>query len=217
MLIALATFFIAHNTAAKNSFVITVESALIVLACWAIYHTACVLWGIRCITGLYEDDPIMVATFIDERKELLAVSHSAALELKNHGKSAAYWIHVHPLKLRARTLYFPHVSDSIAPTDYRRFHAEVGDQWGYDSHHDLIRAMSEEWTSYEDCQPRREIVVPMRIDYEDGDGVRLEANSEMFYHGGKGWNQPSDFKCIECRNFIYKRIPTGTSLLNRRF
>ena len=106
-------------------------------------------------------------------------------------------------------LDFPGFSPSIGPTDYRRFRAEVGNQWGHESHNDLIHAMSEEWLSYEDHDTRREITVFMRVDYEDVQGVHYEMRFELLYHGGKSMNQPSDFKCIECRNFQYRRIMTG--------
>lgn len=210
MVTSICAFFIDRRGGVGHSLVVSLESGLLALVLFALWHLATILWSLRIITGLHSnDDPRIEVSFVDERKEVIAVQHSAALELKNKGNSDALWVRIAPLKLRKRILYFHDVSDAIAPTDYRRFHAEVGDQWGYDSHHDLIRAMSEEWVSYEDHETRREVIVPMRIDYENAQGVRYEVSFELLYHGGKGLNQPADFKCIECRKTVYRRIITG--------
>jgi hypothetical protein len=207
-LTAIAVFLVGRDLVALWR---SLLAAVLVMTGWALYHSGCILWGIRCITGLHQNDPVIVASFIDERKEPIPVQRTASLELKNKGKSKAQWVQIAPLRLRNRILHFPHITESINPTDYRRFYAEVGDQWGYDSTHDLIRAMSEEWSSLGD-QTIREVTVPMRVDYADEFGVRFEAHFEMLYHGGKGWNQPADFKCIECRNFTYRRIISGGAL-----
>jgi hypothetical protein len=160
------------------------------------------------ITDLQDGDPRIEPAFVDGRKSLEGVE---LLELKNRGSGIAYAIRINPLKLRKRTVYFPTVSESIHPTDFRHFFAEVGDQWGYDRNRNLIQAMSEEWSSYEDSDTRREICIPARVDFENNEGVRFECNFMLLYHGGRGWNQPADFKCIECRNFTYRRIPLGVT------
>jgi hypothetical protein len=158
------------------------------------------------ITALEDNDPRIEPSFVDGRRGLQGVPY---LELKNKGKSVAYFVHLSPLRLKTRVLDFPGYSDSIYPTDFCVFYADVGNQWGDDRRTDLIRAMSEEWCTYEDRDTRREILVPARIDFEGEDGTRFECNFEMLYHGGRGNNQLADFKCIECRNLIYRRIPKG--------
>jgi hypothetical protein len=205
VLIAIATFLIGRDV---QSLIHALEAVALVMGAWLAYHAARVLWKVRIITGLRKGDPRIEATFIDERKEVLAVPRSAALELKNRGPSDALWVRISPLRLQKRTLYFPHISDVIAPTDFERFHADVGSQWGYDSNHDLIQAMNEEWVSHGD-RTHREIILPMLIHYEDAQGVHYELSFQLLYHGGKGWNQPADFKCIECREFTYRRIVPG--------
>ena len=160
------------------------------------------------MTKLGLDDDVIIAR-IKHSGCNFQLSDSDLLQLKNAGVSTAFWVRIFPLKLSKRTLYFPCVSDSIEPTDYRRFRADVGSQWGSDSQHDLIRAMSEEWSSLENSATHREVLVPLRIDYENAEGVKYEVSLELLYHGGKMWNQPADFKCIECRNFQYRRIVTG--------
>jgi hypothetical protein len=158
------------------------------------------------VTGLEPNDPVIEPTFFDGRRSIEGV---ASLELKNSGDAVAYDIRLAPVKLTKRTVYFPRLSESIHPTDFEHFYADVGDQWGPDRKQDLIRAMSEEWTTHEDHATRREILVPARIDFENGEGVRFECNFELLYHGGRGWNQPPGFNCIECRNLSYRRIPPG--------
>ena len=158
------------------------------------------------ITDLEPNDPVIEPTFFDGRR---SIEGRASLELANRGNTVAHFIRLAPLKLKSRTVYFPHLSESIHPTDFEHFYADAGDQWGPDRRHDLVRAMSEEWSSYEDCDTRREILVPARIDFENGDGVRFECNFDLLYHGGRGWNQPPSFDCIECRNISYRRIPPG--------
>lgn len=206
VLISIATFLVGRDLKALVSALV---ASVVVMGGWMFYHLLCILWKVRIITGLHDNDPRIEVSFIDERKEVLSVPHSAALELKNAGSSDALWVRIAPLKLRSRILYFFQVEDAIAPTDFRRFHAEVGKQWGYDSNHDFIRAMSEEWVSHEDRVTRREIVVPMLVSYENAQGVHYELSFQLLYHGGKGWNQTGDVKCIECRNFSYRRIVPG--------
>jgi hypothetical protein len=158
------------------------------------------------VTGLGEIDPRIEPSFVDGRRGLEQVPY---LELKNRGKSVAYFVRLAPLRLKKRTVDFPGYSDNIHPTDFRAFYADAGNQWGEDRKTDIIRAMSEEWCAYEDRDTRREIFVPARIDYEDEHGTRFECNFELMYHGGKGWNQLPTFNCIECRNLVYRRIPLG--------
>jgi hypothetical protein len=207
VLTALATFFISND---RISLIRALEAAALVMGLWFLFHLGAILWKLRIVTGLRDGDPRIEVSFIDERKEVIPTPYSAALELKNRGASDAMLVRIASLKLRKRVVDFPGYSDVIAPTDYRRFRAEVGNhQWGYQGNHDLIRAMSEEWLSYEDHDTRREIYVPLRVDYEDAQGVHYEMKLELLYHGGKSMNQPVDFKCIECRNFQYRRIVAG--------
>jgi len=209
MLTSLCSFLVDWRVGVGHSILASLGSGLVALALCALWHLGRVLWKARVVTGLYDGDPRITVIFIDERKEVIPTAHCASLELKNSGDSDALWVRIAPLKLQRRTLYFTAVSPQISPTDYSRFYAEVGDQWGSDRHHDLIRAMSEEWSSRLDCETHREVVVPMRIDYENADGVFFQMSFEMLYHGGKGLNQPNDFKCIECRKFTYRRIVPG--------
>jgi hypothetical protein len=160
------------------------------------------------ITHPKDGDPLIRPIFFDGRRSIEGVE---SIELRNDGKATAYSIRFAPLKLKNRTVYFHRLSDSISPTDFEHFYADVGDTWGTDSKQHLIRAMSEEWASYDDHETRREIRVAARIDYEDDLGIRFECNFELLYHGGRGWNQPPDFKCIECRSISYRRIPLGVT------
>jgi hypothetical protein len=213
---AISAFFIGKQRDVGHSLYVSLVSALCALMLFALFHLAQILWGLRIITGLHNGDPIVVVTFCDDRKAPIAVPHTASLEIKNDGSSEARWIRIHPLKLHRRVVFFPESIDSLQPTDYRKICAEVGDQWGFDSTHDLIRAMSEEWLSYPDHETRREITVPVIVDYEDESEVRFEAHFELLYHGGRGWNEPADFKCIECKKFLYRRIiPGGLVPLSR--
>lgn len=166
------------------------------------------------VTGMRGDDPMIEPSFVDGRKG--ALGGMPYLELKNRGTSIAYFVRLRPLRLKERTVEFPGFSDSISPTDYRAFYVDAGNQWGEDRKADLVRVMSEEWNAYEDSETRREILIPAQIDFEDDVGTRFECNFDLLYHGGKGWNQPVDFKCIECRNLIYRRIPKGITPTDNR-
>lgn len=73
------------------------------------------------ITGLRPDDPRIEPTFVDGRKSPLG-GHEH-FELKNKGGSDAYWVRIAPLRLRKQVVYFPDISELIAPTDFRVFHA----------------------------------------------------------------------------------------------
>ena len=159
------------------------------------------------ITGLHPNDPRIEPTFVDGRKSPLGGNEH--FELKNKGKSDAYWVRIAPLRLKNQVVYFPDISELIAPTDFRVFNADIGNNFGYDRHHMFINAFNAEWAQYEDSSTRREILIPARIDFENNDGVRFECNFTILYHGGRGWNQPSDFKCVECRDITYRRIPKG--------
>ena len=132
MLLAFATYCFGHKLDALFE---ALKAFAAVMILWAMWHFVCLLWRIRIITGLHVGDPRIEVSFIDERKEVIPTQHSAALELHNKGNSHALWVRIEPLRLKKRVLYFPDISESIAPTDYRRFHAEVGDKWGYDSRH----------------------------------------------------------------------------------
>ncbi|MGC2161995.1 MAG: hypothetical protein WA634_08820 [Silvibacterium sp.] len=161
------------------------------------------------ITGLDKSDPKIEAEFVDER---VFGDKSSSLRLTNRGDGAAYMVRVFPLKLTKRTLTFPYFAESLEGSNSARFTPFVGEQWGYDSHHDFVRALSEEWVKRDNYQNVREVVVPARIDYEDAEGNRFEADFELLYHGGQGYNHPERHKCIECRNFTYRRIPLGITL-----
>ena len=71
--------------------------------------------------------------------------------------------------------------------------------------------MSGEWTACVDKDIRREVFVVARTDFEDEDGIRFECNFQILYHGGKGYNQPPDFKGIERRDLTCRRIPRGVT------
>jgi hypothetical protein len=157
------------------------------------------------ITGLKDDDPLIVPSFVDGRKHPLA--DFVSFELKNSGKRDALWVRIHPVKLQKRIVFFDTIAECIAPTDFRRFYADVENQSGIDGNRDLVRAMNEEWASRFDHATFREIPFPARIDFEDSEGTRFECNFALIYHGGRGYNQPVDFKCIECRDIYYRRIP----------
>jgi hypothetical protein len=158
------------------------------------------------VTGLEDNDPIISPTFVDNRKHPIPQTF-VSFELKNRGGRDALWVGLNPIKLTKRVVLFDGVSESIAPTDFRIFYANVEGQAGIDGHRDLIKALNEEWASRSDRETRREIAFPSRIDYEDSDGTRFECNFTLIYHGGRGYNQPVDFKCIECRDIYYRRIP----------
>jgi hypothetical protein len=159
------------------------------------------------VTGMQADDPVIEPTFVDGRRSPLG-GHEH-FELKNKGRSDAHWVRMAPLRLRNQIVHFPDISELIAPTDFRVFLADIGNNFGYDRHHMFINAFNAEWAGYEDSSTRREILIPARIDLESKDGVRFECNFTILYHGGKGFNQPIDFKCIECRDISYRRIPVG--------
>jgi hypothetical protein len=163
------------------------------------------------VTELIDGDPRIEPMFVDGRKHPIA-SHEY-FELKNKGKSPAHWVRFAALQLRKRPVYFREISEVILPTDSRIFEADIGNDFGYDGHPMFIKAFNEEWASYEDYSTRREIFIPARIDFEGKDGIRFECNFTILYHGGKGWNQPADFKCVECRDFSYRRIPPGVTPL----
>ena len=160
------------------------------------------------ISPLEHDDPIIEACFIDLREQ---TPRAACLRLTNRGVRDAKMIRIHPLRLIKRTVTFPETDESLKTNESSSFMPEVGEQWGYDSHHDLIRAMSEEWVSHENYKTVRECLVPARIDFEDEDGTRFEASFELLYFGGQGLSNPEKRKCIECRNFKYRRIPLGVT------
>lgn len=157
------------------------------------------------VTGLKDDDPVIIPSFVDGRKHPLPAFVS--FELKNRGKRDALWVRMHPIKLQKRIVFFDDIAESIAPTDFRMFYANVENQSGIDANRDLIKAMNEEWSSRVNHATYREIPFPARIDFEDAEGTRFECNFTMIYHGGRGYNQPVDFKCIECRDIYYRRIP----------
>jgi hypothetical protein len=157
------------------------------------------------VTGLKEDDPIIAPSFVDGRKH--PISEFVWFELKNYGKRDALWVRLNPIKLQKRIVFFNEVAESIAPTDFRRFYADVENQPGIDASRDLIKAMNEEWALRVNHAVYREIPFPARIDFEDSEGTRFECNFTLIYHGGRGYNQPVDFKCIECRDVTYRRIP----------
>jgi len=161
------------------------------------------------ITGLHDTDPRVEAVFVDER---VLGDKSSSLRLTNRGAETAYMVRIFPVKLKQRILTFPDLAEVLENSHSARFAPYVGDQWGYDSHWDFVRAMSEEWASYPDYSTRREVVVAARIDFENSQGVRFEANFELLYHGGQGYNNPEKHKSIECRNFAYRRIPLGITL-----
>ncbi len=93
------------------------------------------------ITGLEPNDPVIEPMFFDGRRSIEGV---VSLELKNRGTAVAYDVRLAPLKLRKRTVRFPRLSESIHPTDFEHFYADIGGLWGTDRKQDLIRAMSEE-------------------------------------------------------------------------
>lgn len=157
------------------------------------------------VTGLQESDPRIVPSFVDGRKHPL--TDFVSFELTNRGGRDALWVRMKPIKLQKRIVFFDGVSEAIAPTDFRRFYADVENQSGIDAHRDLIKAMNEEWASRPNRDTLREVAFPARIDYEDADGTRFECNFILIYHGGRGYNQPVDFKCIECRDIYWRRIP----------
>jgi hypothetical protein len=158
------------------------------------------------VTGLDKSDPKLEAEFLDERA---LGDKTSSLLLTNRGSGTAYMVRIFPLKLKERTLGFPQFVEILEASNSARFEPFVGEQWGYDSHHDFVRALSEEWVTRGDCKHVREVIVPARIDYEDAEGNRFEADFELLYHGGQGYNHPEKHNCIECRNFLYRRIPVG--------
>jgi hypothetical protein len=157
------------------------------------------------VTGLEEGDPRIVPSFIDGRKHPIA--DFVSFELKNCGGRDALWVRMNPIKLQKRIVFFRDIAESVAPTDLRRFYADVENQAGIDGNRDLIKAMNEEWASRENHATYREIPLPAKVDFEDSEGTRFECNFTVIYHGGRGYNQPVDFKCIECRDIYYRRIP----------
>jgi hypothetical protein len=160
------------------------------------------------ITDLLDSDPRVEAEFVDERS---LGDKSSSLLLTNRGVHAAHMVRVLPIKLKERTLIFPHIEEIIDPSATARFAPFVGRQWGYDSHSDLVRAMSEQWIKTRNSPDVRECVVPAKIDFEDDTGTRFEASFELLYHGGQGYNHPDRHKSIECQNFVYRRIPKGSN------
>ncbi len=89
---------------------------------------------------LRPDDPKIEAEFSDDRAYK---SRTASLTLVNHGRSPARMVSIAPLLLEKRIVLFPQVEQGLAPNASTRFVPEVGDQWGYDSHADLVCALSE--------------------------------------------------------------------------
>ncbi|MGA3131087.1 MAG: hypothetical protein ABSD59_09825 [Terracidiphilus sp.] len=159
------------------------------------------------ITCLLPNDPRIEPSFFDGRRSPIGGVES--LELKNRGDRTAYAIRICPIKLKNRTIIFPQIVESLPPTDFSQFYGDIGTKWGTDAQKQFIRALNEEWAAYPDYDTRREIYIPVRIDYEDDGGIRFECNFTLVYHGGRGWNQPADFKCVECRDVAYRRIPKG--------
>jgi hypothetical protein len=157
------------------------------------------------VTGLEESDPRIMPSFVDGRKH--PIPSFVSFELKNRGGRDALWVRLNPIKLQKRIVFFDVVAESIAPTDFRNFYANVENQSGIDANRDLIKAMNEEWASRANRDTLREIAFPARIDYEDSEGTRFECDFTLIYHGGRGYNQPVDFKCIECRDIYWRRIP----------
>ncbi len=161
------------------------------------------------ITDLLADDPRLEAEFVDERAH--GDSNIASLRVTNRGKLTAYLVRVAPIKLRARMLVFQTITDSLDESLSARFAPFVGVQWGYDSHCDLLRALSEEWVKDEIYPDKREAVIPVRIDYENEAGVRFEANFEIVYLGGYLGFNPNHITIAKCQNFTYRRIPIGVT------
>ena len=157
------------------------------------------------VTGLEEGDPRIMPSFVDGRKH--PIPTFVSFEFKNCGNRDALWVRMSPIKLQKGIVFFGDIAESIAPTDFRRFYADVENQAGIDGNRDLIKAMNEEWASRVNHATHREIPFPARIDFEDSEGTRFECNFTVIYHGGRGYNQPVDFKCIECRDIYYRRIP----------
>ncbi len=159
------------------------------------------------VSGLLPDDPRIEAKFLDERA---SGDRCGSLSLINRGSEAAEMIRVLPIKLIARTLIFPHVEAYLPTLAAARFTPQVGDQWGYDSHHDFVRALSEEWTKRGNSDIR-EISIPVRVDYEDNSGNRFEANFEIVYHAGFAYYNPTNQMIAECQNITYRRFPMGVT------
>jgi hypothetical protein len=161
------------------------------------------------VTEIKDGDPVIVAEFKDERAY---ESRTASIILTNRSSATAKMVRILPIPLRSRTVMFPYVAESVSPGASERFMPEVGDQWGYDSHADFVRALSENWIDA-DQKEIREITTPMRVDYEDEKGVKFEACLEIWFKGGYASYNPSHEKFIECRPATYRRIPTGTTPL----
>jgi len=160
------------------------------------------------ITDLRENDPRIEPLFVDGRKHPLG-GHEH-FELKNKGAGAAYAVRIAPLRLTKSVVHFPDLVEKIEPTDFRVFHGEIRHSI-YNPHPMFIKAFNEEWAAREDSSAWRDVLIPARIDFEDKDGVRFECNFTILYHGGRGYNQPADFKCVECLDISYRRIPKGVT------
>ena len=162
------------------------------------------------ITDLRDDDPRIEAEFADER---VFQPHTASLILINRGSRPARMVRIAPIRFTARIAEFPGTVESMRKDASNRFTPELGGQWGFDSHADLIRALSEEWTHREDHTEIREIAVPVQVDYEDDEGTRYEFSFELFYEAGIAFYNLSHEKFADCRNFKYRRMPRGITPL----
>jgi hypothetical protein len=164
------------------------------------------------VTALREDDPRLEVEFRDDRQYQ---PRTASLVLTNRGSREALRIQIRPIQLRERVIEFPSFQDRLAASASARFVPEVGDQWGFDSHHDFIRALSEQWAKTTDDKDKghlRECVIPVSALYEDAEGVLFEVAFEIVYHAGHANFNPDRRLIAECRNAQYRRIPKGITL-----
>jgi hypothetical protein len=162
------------------------------------------------VSALREGDPRIEVEFSDERK---FQARTASLTVVNRGARPARMVRIHPLKLGTRTIEFPGFSETIGPDESARFAPELGSQWGYDSHSDFVRAMSEHWIKGTDYRAVRETSAYVQVDYEDDAEVRFETTFELLYHGGFANYNPDNLTIMECKDFRYRRIPPGTTQL----
>ena len=153
------------------------------------------------ITELLEDDPTLEVRFVKD--------HRGYLEVTNRGKVDVFWVRVFPVTTADRILYFDHIEYALKPKERTTFSPYVGTQWGIDDNRDrdFIRALSDNYVKENSSSPAvREATCNAKMEYEDVTGTRFELSFEIIY-------RTVEEKSVECRNFLYRRIPVGITLL----
>lgn len=132
-------------------------------------------------TAITADDPRIYMDLRDDRNKDGSFQLSTPILLSNRGGSEAHNVSISEIKLRARTITFDKVIPVIPSDGTSEVEGNIGDDMSGTIRADIIRALMDEWNSYNSLK-LEEIILPVTVTYSGFTGVKFQTRCDLVFN-----------------------------------